>query len=117
LKNILLAFLFVAFSGAAKASLVAEFYVDGTMNGPMEPGKASKWEMSFYYMSTGERAKMFMRMHEKYMHMVVVSKDLEHFAHVHPTFDMRILRLSATPPYKKKGQHFAGIWYFKIAKN
>jgi hypothetical protein len=33
------------------------------------------------------------------------------------TFDVRILRLSATPPYKKKGQHFAGIWYFKIAKN
>jgi hypothetical protein len=30
---------------------------------------------------------------------------------------VRILRLSATPPYKKKGQHFAGIWYFKIAKN
>jgi hypothetical protein len=33
------------------------------------------------------------------------------------TCDVRILRLSATPPYKKKGQHFAGIWYFKIAKN
>jgi len=42
-----------------------------------------------YKMPNGMNHKMFHRMHGKLMHTIIVNKDLSHFAHVHPDFDMK----------------------------
>lgn len=36
---------------------------------------------------TGERVKEFDILHEKLMHVIIVSEDLSHFSHIHPVFE------------------------------
>jgi len=38
---------------------------------------------------TGERVKEFDILHEKLMHVIIVSEDLSHFSHIHPVFDIK----------------------------
>ena len=38
---------------------------------------------------TGERVKEFDILHEKLMHVIIVSEDLSHFSHIHPAFDIK----------------------------
>ncbi|HVK62196.1 MAG TPA: hypothetical protein VM432_11625 [Bdellovibrionales bacterium] len=64
--------------------LSTELIVDGQVGGAMTAGKPSKWEFGFRDAETGEMAHHFHVMHEKPMHLIVVSRDLSHFAHVHP---------------------------------
>mgnify|MGYP000079146622 CR=1 FL=1 len=40
--------------------------------------------------------KMFMRMHEKMMHLIIISEDLERFSHVHPVYDKKTGKFSLT---------------------
>ena len=83
-----LSFFYAAFVAPdAKASAVSELVIDGNLNGSVKAGTASDWQFSFYYMSTGERITDFEPLHTKYMHMFVVSQDLEEFSHLHPVYD------------------------------
>ena len=40
-------------------------------------------------MQTNERVKEFDFLHEKLMHVIIVSEDLSYFSHIHPTFDVK----------------------------
>ena len=52
----------------------------------MKAKEESKWSLWFEN-PEGTRHSKFMKMHGKLMHMIVVSSDLEHFAHIHPSFN------------------------------
>jgi hypothetical protein len=81
-------------------AVVPELLVDGEMNGALWPGEPSEFELSYYYMATGEPVTEFMIMHGKLMHMVVISKDLRDFAHLHPHFDSdaHVFRMTINQP-------------------
>jgi hypothetical protein len=66
-----------------KAEIRGKLLVDGSETGTVRPGQPSELVFGFAD-ATGQQIKDFDLEHEKYMHLIVVSKDLEHFAHVHP---------------------------------
>lgn len=69
---------------ANAANLKTALWVDGNVDGAAESTKTSKIEFEFRDAETGEMAHHFHSMHAKPMHLIVVSEDLSHFAHVHP---------------------------------
>ncbi len=80
--------LFLLLINVAHANLSPLATLDGSNQMTMYAGRTSLFEIS-YKMPNGMNHKMFHRMHGKLMHTIIVNKDLSHFAHVHPSFDMK----------------------------
>lgn len=83
LRRLLLSFLI---SPNAFASYDIEVKVNGSNELQTVAGELTSVTMGFTHQQTGEKPHHFMKMHDKLMHMILVSDDLEHFAHIHPTF-------------------------------
>ena len=65
-------------------ALEGRLEVDGTPGRPMTPGVPAAW--TFHFLDPeGRPATEFEVDHEKPMHLVAVSQDLETFAHLHPS--------------------------------
>ncbi len=69
---------------AEAATLNTNLWVDGVVGAAADSTKNSKIEFEFRDSETGGIAHHFHVMHAKPMHLIVVSEDLSHFAHVHP---------------------------------
>ena len=50
----------------------------------LKAGQPTTFTLSAHHPLTGERAKDFAVVHDKLLHLFVISRDLEHFAHIHP---------------------------------
>ena len=74
------------YSGFSHSSYIPEFLVDGRPQLEMEAGQKSKWSLSYVNEKSGKKHHHYMKMHDKLMHMIVVSEDLEKFSHIHPSF-------------------------------
>lgn len=83
-------FLFFLFAGQSFASnlLDTTFTIDGGRSLGMEAGEKSEWRFFYVNPTNGMKHKMFMKMHAKPMHMIIIRDDYSHIAHVHPYFDM-----------------------------
>ena len=83
--------------------LLGTLQVNGAEHGPMEAGKPAQLAFSFRNEKTGESVSKFELEHEKPMHLIVVSQDLETFAHLHPqpngegTFVVDVNQASSDP--------------------
>jgi hypothetical protein len=64
-----------------------QFWVNGVANGPMPNGQPANWAFKFADPATHQPFTQFQLYHEKLMHLIVVSRDLSTFAHLHPTLD------------------------------
>jgi hypothetical protein len=82
-RSFLLAFLF---SSLALAAYDVDVKVNGGNEFSVVANQLTNIKMSFTNQETGEKPHHFMKMHDKLMHMILVSDDLEHFAHIHPSF-------------------------------
>ena len=80
--------LFLIFISTANANLTPIATLDGNDQMTMYAQRSSLFEIA-YKMPNGMNHKMYHRMHGKLMHSIIVNKDLSHFAHVHPDFNMR----------------------------
>ncbi|MCB9092397.1 MAG: hypothetical protein H6620_07550 [Halobacteriovoraceae bacterium] len=87
MKKFLLALCLFLFCFNVLAKLEVEFLVDGSKNPVMFAGEKSRWVFR-YKNPMGMNHSMFMKMHEKLMHLVIISEDRSQFAHIHPYFDM-----------------------------
>jgi hypothetical protein len=56
-----------------------------TMPRVLRAGQPIRFRFSVHHPITGEQARDFAVMHEKLFHLFVISRDLEEFAHIHPT--------------------------------
>ncbi|MES2856523.1 MAG: hypothetical protein V4692_11705 [Bdellovibrionota bacterium] len=83
-RFLLAAFATLMSSFAGALTLDADFLVNGVSGGSMTLGAPAKWEFLFKDTLTGGTPHHFHVMHAKPMHLIVVSDDLSHFAHVHP---------------------------------
>lgn len=70
---------------ASASELRSELKVDGSPVLTMDAGKASTWEFKFFDTVTGQAPHHYHVMHDKPMHLVVISQDMSSFAHIHPT--------------------------------
>ncbi|MBM3462641.1 MAG: hypothetical protein FJX76_11120 [Armatimonadetes bacterium] len=83
-------------------ALTGALRVDGSECGGTMPGQPAEWTLT-YRDANGTPVTRFEANHEKPMHLIVVSKDLESFAHVHPilsddgTFTIRVNEESDDP--------------------
>jgi hypothetical protein len=71
-------------SAAKAATLNTRLWVNGVESGTLEARQPAKIEFEYWDADTGNMAHHFHVMHAKPMHLIVVSEDLSHFAHVHP---------------------------------
>ena len=83
IRSFLLSFLF---SSLALAGFDFEVKVNGSDQLQTVANQLTNIRMSFTHQETGKKPHHFMKMHDKLMHMILVSDDLEHFAHIHPSF-------------------------------
>ena len=51
----------------------------------VKPGEKTKMFFRFLHPGTGEVVKSFETVHERKFHLFVISQDMEHFEHIHPT--------------------------------
>ena len=51
----------------------------------LKAGQPIKFRFSVHHPITGEQARDFAVMHDKLFHLFVISRDLDEFAHIHPT--------------------------------
>lgn len=72
-------------SPSAGTALTGHMTVNGVPNGMMHPGQSAEWKFDFADAQTGGALVRFDIHHEKAMHLIVVSRDLSSFAHLHPT--------------------------------
>ena len=75
-------------STAIAGDLHAKLMINGSESLVMRPAERAKWEFEFRDSETGMFPHHFHEMHQKPMHLIVVSEDFENFAHVHPTNHM-----------------------------
>lgn len=61
--------------------------VNGVTSAAMIPGVPASWTFGFADPRTGRPVVRFEPEHEKQMHLIIVSRDLAHFSHVHPAFE------------------------------
>ena len=73
----------------ASTSLDTTFMIDGGRSLEMEAGEKTQWRFFYVNPENGMKHKMFMKMHAKPMHMIIIRDDYSHIAHVHPYFDMK----------------------------
>lgn len=90
MKLLLTAFLLAASARADHArprpGVRAWLEVEGSWLKRMDPGAPALWTIGFTDARTGP-VKDFQIVHEKPLHLIVVSRDLSRFAHVHPELD------------------------------
>lgn len=67
----------------SRSALRGNFLIDGKGEAVMEAGRPSDWTFSFQD-EEGHPITRFEREHGKSMHLIVVSQDMETFAHIHP---------------------------------
>ena len=70
----------------AFAGLTGRLVVDGVEGGAMEPAEPSRWTIGFKDAATGAAVTDFQLEHQKPMHLIVVSADLQSFGHIHPAY-------------------------------
>lgn len=71
---------------AAEAALLGRLLVDGVEGGSMDPSEPARWTIGFTD-ANGAPVTSFELEHQKRMHLIVVSSDLQSFAHVHPALE------------------------------
>ena len=86
---------------AATSDFKAHFFVngkkiEGMRHAMVKPGTPTLVEVYFTNPKTNKVYKEFKIMHGKYMHMVIASKDLSVFKHIHPYFEPMTGRFSIT---------------------
>jgi hypothetical protein len=101
--------------------LGARLFVNGKRSGIAEVGREDKIEITVHDKASGTQLREFTKFHEKYNHMLIVSEDLDTFAHVHPapqsdgTFTLTVGKSSAdydpdnkdaSRALKKGGKHY-----------
>jgi hypothetical protein len=91
MKSALFFFFSFLFMGQviASAPLDTTFMIDGGRSLEMEAGEKTEWRFFYVNPANGMKHKMFMKMHAKPMHMIIIRDDYSHIAHVHPYFDMK----------------------------
>lgn len=95
----------------AGAQIQGSLLIDGVPGGSMSPGRPAQWTFGFLDPKTGRPIRQYDIDHEKPMHLIVVSRDLDRFAHVHPQLDtgsgqfkMRVNELNADPDNQDAGR-------------
>lgn len=68
-------------------NLLGRLSVNGVLNGSMRPGQSTQWDFSFSDGQTDSLLSRFDIHHDKAMHLIVVSRDLASFAHLHPALE------------------------------
>lgn len=87
----------------AAAPFIGRLSVDDVPDGPMRPGRSAHWRFQFLDGPGRSPLTRFSTHHDKPMHLVVVSRDLSRFAHLHPalaadgTFQIQINAPSSDP--------------------
>lgn len=84
--TLVLSMLALVAPGIARAALVPLFRIDGAEETMMDPGQTARWTMAFRD-PAGAPVLDYAIEHEKPMHLIVVSADLESFAHIHPRLE------------------------------
>lgn len=80
-------------SNVALASTLGSWlWVNGAKDATMEAGQPAKLEFEIKDIDTGAMVHHFHEMHAKPMHLIVVSEDLSHFAHIHPEMKMHSMK-------------------------
>jgi hypothetical protein len=74
-------------AGVLNAPLRASFSVDGVVGASLVPSRPAEWSFGFLDAKSGQPLTRFDAEHGKAMHLVVVSADLDTFAHVHPNLE------------------------------
>ncbi|UPT75729.1 MAG: hypothetical protein M0D55_08670 [Elusimicrobiota bacterium] len=69
--------------------------VEGSWLNRMDAGAERTWTIGFEDAKTGP-IKDFVPIHDKLLHLILVSEDLSRFAHVHPVFDPETGRFTLT---------------------
>jgi len=64
---------------------------------------------------TRKRIKEFDILHEKLMHVIIVSEDLSYFSHIHPVFDNKEVKFSVYHVFPETGKY--KIWVDFKPKN
>jgi len=59
--------------------------VNGQPHGSLRPGEPAQLAFEFTQADNGQAVTTFETDHDKFMHTIVVSEDLSHFAHIHPS--------------------------------
>lgn len=72
---------------AGTPQLLGRLWVGGAENGNMTPGRPADWTFRFQDGALGSPVLRFDLEHEKFMHLIVVSRDLARFAHIHPDWN------------------------------
>ncbi|MCO4793225.1 MAG: hypothetical protein KC493_05925 [Bacteriovoracaceae bacterium] len=104
-----LIFLCISFQAASSLNLEARFLVDGEPQFEMNAGQQTNWSFSFLNPSRGMNHRMFMKMHAKEMHMIIIRDDYSHVAHVHPYLDKQTgifsldLNTTSVPDFDNQG--------------
>lgn len=88
MKTALLFLLLFSTQVFASDLLETNFIIDNDRNLEVEAGKKTEWRFFYVNPANGMKHKMFMKMHAKPMHMIIIRDDYSHIAHVHPYFNM-----------------------------
>lgn len=77
--------LVAGFGTTAQAALSAQVFFDDEETLSLTAGRATNLKMEFFDSESSEPLHHFHPMHEKDMHLLIISEDMQSFAHVHPT--------------------------------
>lgn len=88
MKWLIFAFIFQSQLAFAQLDLEGVFTINNGDALSMTAGESTHWNFKFINQNTRAPHTMFMKMHAKPMHTIVVSEDLTYFAHIHPSLDM-----------------------------
>ena len=80
-----------------------------------EAGKPSLITIKITKSQTEKRVKEFDLLHEKLMHIIIVSEDLSYFSHIHPVFDNKEGKFSVYHVFPETGKY--KIWVDFKPKN
>lgn len=64
----------------------------------ISPGKPTTLRFKVYNASTGEEVKLFSRVYEKVIHLIIVNESLTYFNHIHPVQDDNGFSITTTFP-------------------
>lgn len=84
MNKLIFSFLFCFNSWAVSLEMASS--LNGTQDFEMQAGAPATISMQYLNSQTRAPFSMFMKMHAKLQHMVIISSDLTHFAHIHPTW-------------------------------
>src|SRR5262245_29910098 len=102
--SILLAALLSVDAFARPPAFGARLYIDADEITTMAAGRPTEWLFEYINADTGLTLDHLMAMHDKKVHLIVVSSDLHDFAHVHPDaqgrsglYKIRVNEVSSDP--------------------